>query len=84
MNVSRLSSNVRKTYQQCTRCVMDTTAVEITFDKNGVCNFCTEFLERSSHIIHEDAGAKKARLDVFVSTVKKVGESKAYESPLIS
>jgi len=27
-------------YKVCTKCVMDTTAEEITFDSDGVCNFC--------------------------------------------
>ncbi len=30
-------------YQVCTRCVMDTTDPEITFDANGVCNHCRQF-----------------------------------------
>jgi N-acetyl sugar amidotransferase len=30
-------------YQVCTRCIMDTTDPEITFDSNGVCNHCREF-----------------------------------------
>ena len=30
-------------YKQCTRCVMDTTDSEITFDDNGVCNHCINF-----------------------------------------
>lgn len=29
-------------YQMCSNCIMDTTAEEITFDENGVCNFCTD------------------------------------------
>ena len=29
-------------YQQCTRCVMDTSAIEISFDINGVCTYCLE------------------------------------------
>ena len=28
-------------YRICTRCVMDTSDVEINFDDNGVCNHCT-------------------------------------------
>jgi N-acetyl sugar amidotransferase len=66
-------------YQQCTRCVMDTTAAEITFDVNGICNFCTEFLERSSHIIHEDEQLKKKRLERFLETVKNAGKGKTYD-----
>lgn len=66
-------------YQQCTRCVMDTTASDITFDKGGVCNYCTEFLERSDHIIHEDPVTKEARLNDLVARVKESGKGKAYD-----
>jgi N-acetyl sugar amidotransferase len=31
------------TYQVCTRCVMDTTDPEITFDQQGICNHCYDF-----------------------------------------
>ena len=31
------------TYRRCTRCVMDTTDPEITFDAHGVCNHCNNF-----------------------------------------
>ena len=27
----------------CTRCLMDTTAKDISFFKNGCCNYCTDF-----------------------------------------
>lgn len=30
-------------YQICTRCIMDTSDSEITFDENGVCNHCHQF-----------------------------------------
>lgn len=32
--------------QICTRCVMDTSDPDITFDENGVCNHCTEYLAK--------------------------------------
>src|SRR5580765_186834 len=31
-------------YKLCERCVMDTSDVEITFDENGHCGHCSEFL----------------------------------------
>ena len=34
-------------YRVCTRCVMDTSAPDITFGPDGTCNFCTEFLSAS-------------------------------------
>ena len=32
-----------KNYQICTRCVMDTTDPEISFDENGVCAACQSY-----------------------------------------
>ncbi len=66
-------------YQQCTRCVMDTTALDITFDDDGVCNYCTDFLKRSSHIIHEDPIQKEARLNALVAKIKEAGLGKPYD-----
>ena len=66
-------------YQQCSRCVMDTTASDITFDEQGVCNYCIEFLESSSHIIHEDLANKEARLQELVEEVKANGKGKPYD-----
>lgn len=71
--------NLSKSYQQCTRCVMDTTAEDITFDQYGVCSFCTEFLSRSSHIIHEAHEQKEARLNELVARVKARGIGKRYD-----
>ena len=79
MSKTQLNSLNERPYQQCMRCLMDTTAAEITFDDDGICNFCSEFLERSSHIIHEDEQAKEKRLERFVQTVKKAGEGKTYD-----
>ncbi|HEX7762452.1 MAG TPA: N-acetyl sugar amidotransferase, partial [Cellvibrio sp.] len=68
-----------KPYQVCTRCVMDTSAKEITFDSNGVCNFCTEFLNRSGAIIHEDSRVKNKKLLAFIEKVKSEGKNKRYD-----
>ena len=32
-----------KKYQICKNCVMDTSDPKITFDKNGVCDFCNNY-----------------------------------------
>jgi N-acetyl sugar amidotransferase len=66
-------------YQQCTRCVMDTSATDIVFSSDGVCNYCTEYLDRSRHIVHEDSAAKSARLDKLVAQVKADGRGKPYD-----
>ena len=42
-----------KTYQICTRCVMDTSDPGISFNEAGECNLCSEFLsKRAKHNYH--------------------------------
>lgn len=66
-------------YQVCTRCVMDTTAGDIRFDANGVCNHCARFLDRARHIIQPDPAEQKAKLDRLVSTIRERGRGKRYD-----
>ena len=66
------------TYQICTRCVLDTTAKDISFDENGICNFCTDFIDRSAVILNENSEEKERKLKAFVEKVKKTGKGKRY------
>lgn len=66
-------------YQMCTRCVMDTSARDISFDEQGICNFCTDFLRKSGHIIHASAADKQRQLDAFVACIKADGKGKRYD-----
>lgn len=66
-------------YQVCTRCVMDTTASDINFDAQGVCNYCSQFLVLSKDVIHQDPIAKKAELDHLVAQIKAAGKNKRYD-----
>lgn len=42
----RVSKAPQRTYQICSRCVMDTSDPWIVFDSHGRCNHCNDFLER--------------------------------------
>lgn len=66
-------------YQICTRCVMDTSAPDITFDNDGVCNYCTEFIARSSHIFNKTPLQLEHELDTFVKKVKAAGKNRPYD-----
>ena len=37
---------MKRNYQICTSCVMDTSDENIVFDENGVCQRCNEFKQR--------------------------------------
>ncbi len=77
--IELVKAMTNRPYQVCARCVMDTSAPDITFDKDGVCNYCTDFLSRAGHILHEDPEVKAARLHAFVAKVKKRGRGKPYD-----
>ncbi len=66
-------------YQMCTRCVMDTSAAEIAFDHEGVCNFCTNFLSHSDSILNKEPSVRKNELAALVKKIKAAGATKPYD-----
>ncbi len=66
-------------YQMCSRCVMDTTADDITFDDQGICNYCTDFLSHSKEILFIDPSEQAQKLNELVSAIKKAGKGKKYD-----
>lgn len=65
-------------YQQCTRCVMDTSDSEISFDEQGVCNHCLRYDAQLTTRVYlgEEASIK---LTALVETIKKSGRGKEYD-----
>lgn len=70
---------MRVDVQVCTRCIMDTSAADITFDDAGVCSYCTDFLEKKSHIIAADPVEREQRLQSLVAEIKAAGRGKKYD-----
>lgn len=62
----------------CTRCVMDTTDPDISFDAAGVCNHCHDYdrLLRKNTFSGADG---LRRLDTMVATIKRDGVGKKYD-----
>jgi N-acetyl sugar amidotransferase len=58
---------------------MDSRASDIKFDSNGVCNYCTDFLKNTAHILKKDPAIQKKELDIFVEKVKRNGKGKRYD-----
>jgi N-acetyl sugar amidotransferase len=67
-----------RTYQICSRCVMDTTDPDIVFDERGVCNHCHIYdeLVRANVFTGEEG---KKRLVKIVAEIKKAGKGKDYD-----
>lgn len=63
----------------CTRCVMDETARVITFNGQGQCNYCSEFLDRAGQDLHRDFDERAQRLTTLVQTLRAEGKGKRYD-----
>lgn len=66
-------------YQQCARCVMDTTAQSIVFDKEGVCNFCKGYDSVASRTILKPAAERESFLKKVISQIKETGKADKYD-----
>ena len=65
-------------YQMCTRCVMDTSDPEITFDDEGVCNHCHRFVELAKRSwFPNEEGTRE--LDGLIERMKAAGKGKEYD-----
>ena len=64
--------------QICTRCLMDYSDPIISFDAEGKCNHCTEFIEKRS--LHDYRGEESDRaFEQKISEIKKAGKGKSYD-----
>lgn len=72
------SDNQSREYQICTRCVMDTTDPEISFDDCGVCNHCHKY----DYVIKQNILSNlrgKADINAIIARIKKDGAKNEYD-----
>ena len=68
-----------KEIQRCTRCIMDNSSdPTITFDSNGVCNYCTEAYGQIGKIYFPNQEGQK-KLEELLIKIKKNGQGKKYD-----
>lgn len=65
-------------YQICSRCVLDTSDPEISFDRSGVCNHCQTFDAVISKSWMPDARGAAA-LDAIAADIRRSGEGKPFD-----
>ena len=58
--------------QNCTVCVMNTSASNIFFDSNGQCNYCNNFIKKIKF-------KKKLNLDDLIKKIKKSSKNSKYD-----
>jgi N-acetyl sugar amidotransferase len=68
----------KKPYQICSRCIMDTTDPNITFDAKGECCYCMIYDHRVKNEVFRGPEGER-RLMQITETIKKQGEGKPYD-----
>lgn len=64
-------------HQTCTRCVMDTTDKDITFDSEGVCNHCHNYDLQINKL--PNATNAPFELEKIINTIREDGKGKEYD-----
>jgi N-acetyl sugar amidotransferase len=62
----------------CTRCVMSDTDPDITFDADGRCNHCKDYLDRIANLTYRP-GTSERELAAIVERIKAAGRGKEYD-----
>lgn len=78
MQESTICSTIQRKYQICKCCVMDTTDEDISFDANGICMRCNEYIERIEPEWNHGKGHEK-ELEELLNAIKASGKGKEYD-----
>jgi len=69
---------MERSFQVCTKCVMDSSDSKITFDENGICDHCRTFeLQIKPHWHTDEKGVKN--LNGLIEKIKKEGKGKDFD-----
>jgi N-acetyl sugar amidotransferase len=58
---------------------MDSSVPDIQFDAEGICSYCTDFLDRCAHALDDSSETKAGKLQALVDQVKRAGRGKRYD-----
>ncbi len=78
MSYPVINSKIKRPYQICKCCVMDTTDEDIVFDEDGVCMRCNEYKKRILPEWNHGKGHEKELQDL-ISSIKNSGKDKKYD-----
>lgn len=72
-----MTNTISNNFQECTRCVQDTTVPGIEFDENGICNFCHGHDQLTKIFPNDERG--QLFLNNLFENIKKDGKHKSYD-----
>ena len=69
---------IKSNHVVCKRCVMDTTVHDISFDHNGICNYCGDFDKKINFYRFSNEESVK-RLSSLAEKIKNEGRGKEFD-----
>ena len=73
------NQSLNDTPQICTRCIMDTSASDIVFDADGMCSYCTDFVQTKQGVLTLSPEERDAKFADLVAKVRADGRGKPYD-----
>lgn len=73
-----MTFKIKRDYQRCTNCIMDTTDPLIEFDEKGVCNHCNYYKQYEQNQMIKGELAQQ-QIDKMVTEIKHDGVGKDYD-----
>lgn len=64
-------------YQMCSRCIMDITDPDITFDDHGICNHCRQYEKEARKLALGEEG--RTKLQEIANQIKERGRNEKYD-----
>lgn len=76
------NDNSKRTYQQCSRCILDTNDDPyIRFDDKGLCNHCRKYDYQANEQVFSGEVAER-KLNAIIDKIKQEGKGKPYDTIL--
>ena len=79
MSLKTLSNKLSQDmYQQCSKCLFDTKIGDVSFNNEGVCNYC-ELIEKIANDYGTGSEKGLKKLDKILNEIKSAGKNKKYD-----
>ena len=72
-------NTLNKKFTTCKRCIYDDSIPVISFDENGVCNYCFDMIDSLIKDIKLEAKKEKRNFEKIISKIKRQGKNKKYD-----
>ncbi|MFN6005917.1 MAG: N-acetyl sugar amidotransferase [Paracoccaceae bacterium] len=75
---THLRARTGQVVQVCTRCIYDERVASISFDENGVCNYCKQ-IDEIAELYGTGTARGEATLEKHIEEIRRAGKGKQYD-----